>query len=504
MELDPGRQETVNSGTVTVRGRPGPGEVPGESSRLWFWLPAAIVYTGAFASQTWTLGKVMLPSLDEGIYLYVVRLILDGKVPYRDFFVSHPPFAFLWAAPGFWAAGGDVPAFSTLVAAWVLLAVFPIYRTVTTLTGRRLPAFWATVLFVSYPDFARWDLRFFALRQVSVPFLALGVDLAVRGKRPAVAGALLGLFAACVVPNAPIAVLVVAGLVFFGAEKGPGGIARAIRERRELVTAFGATVCVLYGAAVAIPGAFHDLFLFQFGRPRLPFMYRVLNVWSESLPANAVLLCLGFAGSFLVFRASRGVAFAAAFGFPLGLFAYNYYSAHHLASVVPLMAVSGGVVLSLVMRSRTTSVVASAGLSLALGATALPVLGNALFEERSPSLFRVVNELEACPEPVFSAQPLYALYARRELTFHRFVADMRSPQHSDRPSFSDEEFADIVSRSNTVLLEPYLLSLLTPARLQLLSRQFAIRYQDPHHCVLVRRSSPPRPGTAASGPVRAN
>ncbi|MBK8596880.1 MAG: hypothetical protein IPP07_06940 [Holophagales bacterium] len=481
--------------------RPGLGREAGQTTRVRFWLPAVAVYVGAFLAQTWTLGKVMLPSVDEGVYLYVARLILDGKVPYRDFFISHPPWEFLGAAGGLWVTGGDVPAFSVFYAAWVLLALFPIYRTVASLTGRLLPAFWAVVLFVTYPDFARWDARFFALRQASVPFLALGVDLALRGKRPALAGSLLGVFAACVIPNVPIALLVLAGLVLFGSEGGPGDVARSVRQQKRLLFSFVLTAGALYGVAFAIPGAPWDLVLFQFGRPRAPILERLLNVWTDSLPASAVLLLLGFFGAFLVFRASRGISLAAAAGFLLGLLAYNYYSAHHLASVVPLMAISAGVAFSIVSRGRTAEIVASAGLALALGVTALPALKGPLIDARSPNLFRVVQELEACREPVFTAQPLYALHAGRRLTFHRFAADMRSFRVSNLPPFSDEDFADVVSRSNTVLLEPLLFTMLTPARMQLLAGQFAIRFQDPEHGILVRRSPPPGPGTAPSAPA---
>ncbi|MHB1048283.1 MAG: hypothetical protein ACYC4P_20000 [Thermoanaerobaculia bacterium] len=485
---------------VASSGRPsGPQSERAGPQGLWFWLPAAVVYVGAFAAQTWTLGQVILPSVDEGVYLYVARLILDGKIPCRDFFISHPPYAFLGAAAGLRATGGDIPAFSVLYAAWVLLAVFPIYRAVTTLTGRRLPAVWAAVLFVTYPDFARWDARFFALRQASVPFLAMGVDLALLGRHPAVAGALLGLFAVCVVPNGPIAVLFLAGLVLYGSDKGLGDLAATSRERRALLAGFSLTAGVLYVAALAIPGAIRDLVLFQFGRSRVPFLDRIQNVWVESLPANAVLLCLGFGGAFLVFRASRGVSVAAALGFLLGLFGYNYYSAHHLASVVPLMAVSAGVVLSLATKTRPAEAAVSAGLALALGVTALPALKGPLLDARSPNLLRVVRELENCPDPLFSAQPLYALHARRELTFHRFVADMRSFRVSNLPPLSDREFAEIVSRSNTVLLEPLMFTLLTPARMQLLADQFAIRFRDPGHGILVRRSPLPRPGADSPG-----
>jgi hypothetical protein len=253
----PSLLEPVSADAPPERLRPGLGREAGQTTRVRFWLPAVAVYVGAFLAQTWTLGKVMLPSVDEGVYLYVARLILDGKVPYRDFFISHPPWEFLGAAGGLWVTGGDVPAFSVFYAAWVLLALFPIYRTVASLTGRLLPAFWAVVLFVTYPDFARWDARFFALRQASVPFLALGVDLALRGKRPAWSDR-LGVFAACYSerphrsrPRWSRALRL---------RRGPGDVARWVRQQRGLFSF--ATAGALYGVAFAIPGA-RDPVLFR-------------------------------------------------------------------------------------------------------------------------------------------------------------------------------------------------------------------------------------------------
>lgn len=486
----------------------GPGIAPPSCSpaveRIRLWWPAALVYAVAVLAQTWTLGKVMLPSVDEGVNLAAARLLLDGHVPYRDFFLSHPPTAFLGAAAVLATARFDVPRFSFLYVLWVFLAVFPVYRAVVTLTGRRLAGFWAAVLLVTWPDFARWDARFFAVRQASVPFFAFALDLVVRRRRLAVAGVLLGLFATCVATNVPIALLLVLGMAAAALVEEPPAWRAWLREHAALLGAFAAVSGLVLGVSLLIPRFYHCILGFQLERTRLTVWHRLLNLWVESLPENAVILVLGFLCAVPCFRMSRGVALVPAVGLPLAVFAYNYYSAHHLASLAPALAVTGGVAVAALLRSRATDVVVSAGLAALLCATTVPTLKSALVDTVSPNLFSVVRELERCPEPVFTAQPLYALHARRALTFHYFAADMRSHRVSSLPPLSDAEFADVVGRSGTVLLEPLMLSILTPDRFRLLARHFEIRFRDQHHGILVRRDRDGAPsGDALPGPVPA-
>lgn len=46
---------------------------------------------------------------DEGLYVYEGRRVLEGAIPYRDFFFAHPPLRLLLAALG-WALGGAAGA----------------------------------------------------------------------------------------------------------------------------------------------------------------------------------------------------------------------------------------------------------------------------------------------------------------------------------------------------------------------------------------------------------
>jgi hypothetical protein len=80
-------------------------------------LSPALLFVAAFALQSRSVGRVVIQALDEGVYLYAARLIADGLVPYRDFFLSHPPLLIAGAAAGLGLTGFDVPLFSLLYAA---------------------------------------------------------------------------------------------------------------------------------------------------------------------------------------------------------------------------------------------------------------------------------------------------------------------------------------------------------------------------------------------------
>ena len=134
-------------------------------------------------------------------------MVHDGLLPFRDFSLAHPPLTIFLAGVVLEAVGGHVVLFDALYTAWCLCAVFPLARTVRTLTGDRQAALVAALLFLTFPEFLRWDARFFALRQASLPFLAFALEALWVRSRPALGGVLLGLFGAGLIPHALLAVI---------------------------------------------------------------------------------------------------------------------------------------------------------------------------------------------------------------------------------------------------------------------------------------------------------
>ena len=55
-----------------------------------------------------------ITAADEGVYFYAAKLWLDGLVPYRDFFISHPPVHLLVPALGLWLFGINIPLLNAM------------------------------------------------------------------------------------------------------------------------------------------------------------------------------------------------------------------------------------------------------------------------------------------------------------------------------------------------------------------------------------------------------
>ncbi len=453
----------------------------------------AVSFSVVLAAALSTLGKTVVPGLDEGVYLEAARLMADGKLPYRDFFLSHPPWSMAAAAGVLSLVGWSLPAFDALYAAWCLSPAFPIARTALAVTGRRGPALAAALLFLSCPELLRWDARFFALRQASLPFLAFALHALWVRRRPATAGVLLGLFGAGLVPHAMLAVLAGAGGAWAMRQEGDRAGAR------RLVGALGATLAAAYVPLLLVPGGADALVGFQVARARLPEGVRLARFLGETLPFNAPLLLAGIAGSFAVPSRARLLSVLNLVGLPVVLLVPASWYPHYVSSFVPSLALASAVLLGAVL-DRSPRAGRLAGPALATASVLLAIVAlREPWTRTTPDVLATVRAIERAPGPLFTFEPIYALHARRELTFHRHAADMRYFRVSGLPMLDDATFLEVLSRSRSVLVEPSMARSLGPARREALLRDFVPVHSDRVHLLLVRRDAPP-PGPVSSPP----
>jgi hypothetical protein len=446
----------------------------------------SLLFSASLVAQMWNLGRTFLPALDEGVYLCAARQMTAGAVPYRDFFLSHPPYSMLGAAAVLAVTRGDVPAFSALYTAWVFSAVFAVYFVIFRLSGQVIPAILGAFLFVTFPEFALRDARFFSLRQASLPFLAFGLLFLLLTDRKVVAGVLLGLFAGCVASNVAVAACVL--LALLGNDLLEGRSANeAWRAWRPAYAAFGVTTLVLYVPLFLIPNGYEDLLAFQASRRASPLGPRVRGFFTQTLPENAPILLAGLFGWVSRDRRLRAVALSNVLALPILLFASRSYYPHYLAILAVGLAVSAGALIASIPAGRWRIAVSTLIIA-AVSATAVPKLWGELIRHRTPELFSVVRALRETPEPLFSFEPIYALYAHRELTPHAHVCDMRFFR-VQRMDPGDALFFDVLERSRTVLVEPSMRPFLTLRRREALRRDFDPVYQDGDHVVLVRKAS---------------
>jgi hypothetical protein len=442
------------------------------------------LYSATLLAALSTLGRTIVPALDEGTYLTAARLMVhDGLLPYRDFAIAHPPFSMVLAGLVLEAVGGRMVFFDALYAAWCLSAVFPVARTVHVLTGDRRAALVAALLFLTFPEFLRWDARFFALRQASLPFLAFAFEALWVRRKPALAGVLIGLFGAALVPHALLALVLGGSATVVLARNGEAAAAR------RLVLGLGATLALTYGVTALIPGFWSATFGFQAARERVPVLVRLGRLALEVLPQSGPILVAGVVGSFLLPARLRALAWLNLVGLPVILLTPPSFYPHYLSSFGPSLALAAGALAArLGARSSAAGSTAVAGFT----GVALLVSGAALKEpltRTTPHLFRVVDALRQVPEPLLCLEPIYARWAGKELTFHYNVADLRYAPKLKFTTLDDVAFFDLVARSRSVLVDPNLVPFLTPERTAVLVRDFAPVYRDSRNVVLVRKTN---------------
>lgn len=449
-------------------------------------LPPAFLFVAAFALQSRSIGRVVIQAVDEGVYLYAARLVADGLVPYRDFFLSHPPLLIAGAAAGLAMTRFDIPLFSLLYVVWLFSSLFPLYTLLRRLSASRAAAVFGGVLLCVSPIFAGFDGRFFALRPASVPFLAWGLG-ALFGGFPALGGLLLGAFSASVATNAVLGGALLAAWTAWG---GPEGERVARREAIRAWGAYASFVLLALAVVAAIPRGLENVFGFQFLRPRASLGARLRSLGTGVFAENAVLFALGLAGCVLAKGRARAIGLAAAVSFPLVILGPRSYYPHYASVFAFPFAVTAALAADrLAAAGRLRRAAVGGLLVVALAGTSLPPFLATVFAPPSIRFFRTVEVLRRSPEPLLAYEPIYALYAGRRLTPHYHVADMRFFRVA-RLNLEEDVFNRLLSQSGTVLVEPFFASLLTPARRRALDERFEPVFVEPPHAVLLRRQGP--------------
>lgn len=200
-------------------------------------------------------------SSDEGIYAYQATLILDGRLPYRDFFHAHPPLhllttALVSAATGV-AASALVDVVPSLCAAGQgLLAFVVVRRARGGITGELGGAFAAALLLFS-PSFLLAASSDTGVMQASLA-LALGAAL-LQGQRRLAAALCIGAAPTILLQLAPAAAAL-------------GAFSLRGREDRWRVLTFALALFVgVQALALLWAGRAYieDVYLYQLAKPRV-------------------------------------------------------------------------------------------------------------------------------------------------------------------------------------------------------------------------------------------
>jgi len=67
---------------------------------------------------------------DENVYLYMGKLVSEGKIPYKDFFLAHPPLQILIIAAVFKIVGFNIFISNLMPLLFTLLSAFFLFKIV--------------------------------------------------------------------------------------------------------------------------------------------------------------------------------------------------------------------------------------------------------------------------------------------------------------------------------------------------------------------------------------
>ena len=110
----------------------------------WILVVALLVTVGlAFAFR---LQMLIVPEMDEGIYVYAGKLIAEGGRPYRDFMLAHPPLVPFLAAI-LWKIGGSLEATRWLTIGMTLMSSVPLFVLARRLAGSAAAGLLAVALY---------------------------------------------------------------------------------------------------------------------------------------------------------------------------------------------------------------------------------------------------------------------------------------------------------------------------------------------------------------------
>ncbi len=453
-----------------------------------------------FATYSYRLASVVVPSQDEGTYLYASKLIAAGEVPYRDFFVGHPPLLMYTMAIPFKLFGTDVMAARFFYMTLVLLSAIPLYVLVRQLSGNRWTALLSVPLYTTGMLFIANTGRTVRLE----PFMNLFLILALASYlwRPDslrmrfVVGVLLGTavmvkFGAVL----PAAFLVLGDAIWRWRKQSPGEFVRSW-----VVAGAGAALVFAVVAAALLGGRdfFDAAVRSQLDRPSMSLDQRLEQFVSAN--ARYPLVPLALLGSlWLLFWAKdprlRLIALMTAGQVPFLVFAFksfnNFYMIQLLPGAVIVWAVVAQEIAERLMRGLWTPI-AIAGVLLT--AIAAPLLYNEVYhhsrEFHTTSAEAAVHELETGDGYIYALHPSFALASGRDLYPWYYTTDTYLARITGKAGAA--EFIEVFAGSQGLVLFPGEFDYL-PRVSAYIDEHFELTYQDQYWQVWSRRPTAASP-----------
>lgn len=435
--------------------------------------------------QNYNLGKVANVFTDEGVYLYSAKLLNEGFIPYRDFFLAQPPFLLYPIGYVLNIIRFDINLFRFLYTLFVFSSVFPIFFIVLQFTRSRLSALMSIVFFSTYSELIQWDMNSFAFRQASLPFLASSLFFIFVKQKMKLSGLLLGIFSIILVSNILVSLCLIITLFLNGCLIDKARITETLKKYRCLLLTFSLTVILGYVIILFIPGAYNNLFEYQFHRPHLSYLLRFDWIKTYTLPNNWPILFFGLAGSLLINKKIGLFGFFNILSAIVIVLTGKSYYPHYLTILAVGFCISCGVLVKKLNRNLTLGFITTLIMFISIFYASFTHLRNYLIYRRTPEFFSLIEILKSTPGPLFTFEPIYGLYADKDLTFHYHVADMRYFRVTNS-NLAEEDYLKIIQNSRTILIEPFASTLLNQKILNYINRNFKKTYDDGRNSIYAR------------------
>ena len=457
-----------------------------------------LLFIGNVLLHTWALRTQARPGTDEGLHLYQAKLMVQGYMPYKDFGMpSHVPFLLYLNGLVLKFCNFDIFTYHVIYTAWVFFTIFPLFYTVLHFTRSRLASTFSVVLFSTFAELVQWDMHLFALRQGSLPFFACFIYFFFVKKKETLSQIFLSLFSFCLITNFLISLTFVLAVFLHGCIEHRKSIGEWIKKYVRTYWVFVLFNCTYFGLILLIPGSMAN-FAVQ-SHIINPYLQRVEAVLGM-MPLNWPIFVFGTLGIFFFIEDFVLLSLLTIVTFLIPLFVSGAFGTYQLTVIAVPFAIMGGIFLHKILLMLSFNEVKSALVRkvvlvrkivlvsiilFSLYQTVYSYLSQTIVFDTTPNFFQTVRVLEHTPEPLFTLQPIYGLYAHKDLVMHYNVADMRVFRVMGT-NLSYEEYHDIIERSNTVLLESFADQMLPQAIKDEIFQNYDLTYSNGTERVYVK------------------
>lgn len=448
-----------------------------------------LIFAANFLIQQYNIGKLVYTFTDEGVYLYSAKLLNQGLLPYKDFFLAQPFYLLYAVAFILRLTNFDLNIFHLIYIIWVFSAIFPIYFIILKLTKSRLASILGIILFSTFTEFVQWDSHFFAFRQASQTFLAFGLFFLIVKYKPKVAGFILGIFAITLLQNLLLALSLIVAILSFNYLYKMISFIAILKSYTNFVLPLLLISFIGYIVIALLPYGFENTIIFQKDRPFLPYTTRIEWLKTYTLANNLPILIFGLLGSLFLVKSKEGwLGLFNILAIIIAVFSGSFYYPHYTTILAVGFSISSGFLFANLGRLNFIKVLITILVLGSIYISSYKELKQHLIVNKSPEFFTTISFLKKTPAPLFTLEPIYALYAQKDIVFHYQIADMRSLKILNH-NLKTSEYLVLLSQSNTILLEPSARTMLSKIPLSYIDSNFEIVYSNSIEQIYVRKAS---------------